>query len=150
MMEINPSGEELIYEAIINNKGAIWKLTISTNTHIWVRFTFRNIDSGLSIFSLNRFVVGGGENVSRSLNILFEWGNPTPVWSLENRWGEGLWYMLTSEVVQVGSRFYFSWVLTNLNYIVFCGNSISDGSVQTTRWVFNNYLSRIRNSFLII
>ena len=73
------------------------------------------------------------------LNIFFEWGQTTPIWTLKiNCPASDLCYLRSSEILEIGDTLYFAWAVSNTKNFLFSRHYSSNATA-----IGNKYLSSV-------
>ena len=131
--KLSQNGEELVYESNQNSNTSVCKFTTAKNEHIWVKVPYGNVDIVFPLFDQNQVLIGGAARQFNNLNILAEWNETNPIWTLQNNWEGEDCFVKASEVALIGSTIYFAWAFTSEDHFVFSGHSLSDASSLTQR-----------------
>ena len=139
-LALSPDDTQLFFSAITNpgGNGAFWNLLLSSTSYNWITLGFQNVDYFTPFLSLNKILIGGAlATPDTTLNILFIWGQTTPIWTLrQNCPTAQTWDLRASATIEVGSILYFAWAIsTNLNFL-FSGHYTANATA-----VGNKYLA---------
>ena len=139
-LALSPDDTQLFFYALTKtgSKSAFWKLLLTSTSFSWMTLPFQNIDYFTPFLSLNRALIGGAlPTPDTALNILFDWGQTIPVWSLRQNCPTGsTWGLRSSATLEVGNILYFAWAInSNLNFL-FSGHYTANATA-----VGNKYLA---------
>ena len=141
-LALNLDNSELFFYGMKKsvNNGIMWRLVLSVANYEWVTQIFNDIDYFTPFLSQNRILIGGAAgSPNAALNILFQWGQTTPVWTLrQNCPSSNAWYLRSSATLEVGNILYFAWAI-NANFkFLFSGHYASNATI-----IGNKYLASV-------
>ena len=98
---------------------------------------FNDLDY-FTLFPLNKILIGGAYlDLGIILNIFFEWGQTTPIWTLKINCPASC-YLRSSEILEIEDTLYFAWAVRNTKKFLFSRHYSANATA-----IGNKYLSSV-------
>ena len=140
-LALSPDDTQLFFYAITNpgGNGAFWNLLLSSTSYNWITLGFQNIDYFTPFLSLNKILIGGAlATPDTTLNILFTWGQTTPIWTLRQNCPTVLtWDLRASASLEVGNIIYFAYSISTVLNFLFSGHYTANATAVGNKYLIS-------------